>query len=33
VVGVVNLVLVIIATIRASEGKLYRYPVSLRLVS
>lgn len=26
------LVLVIIATIRASEGKLYRYPLTLRLI-
>lgn len=31
-VGIVNVVLVIIATIRASEGKWYRYPLSLRLV-
>lgn len=32
VVGIVNIVLVIIATIRASEGRFYRYPLSLRLV-
>lgn len=32
VVGIVTLVLVIIATIKASEGKLYKYPVNLRLI-
>jgi len=32
VVGILSLVLVVVATIRASEGKLYRYPVSIRLV-
>ena len=32
VVGLLSLVLVIVATIRASEGKLYRYPISIRLV-
>ena len=32
VVGLVALVLVIIATIRSSEGKIYRYPFSLRLI-
>ena len=31
-VGILSLVLVVVATIRASEGKLYRYPVSIRLV-
>lgn len=31
-VGIASLVFVIIATIRASEGKLYKYPVSLRLI-
>ncbi len=31
-VGVLALVLVIIATIRASEGKLYRYPVNIRFI-
>jgi uncharacterized Tic20 family protein len=30
--GIVALVLVIVATIRASEGKLYKYPFSLRLI-
>jgi hypothetical protein len=30
--GIVTLVLVIVATIRASEGKLYKYPFSIRLV-
>lgn len=32
IVGIVALVLVIVATIRASEGKLYRYPFSIRLI-
>ena len=32
VVGIVALVLVIVATIRASEGKLYKYPFALRLI-
>ena len=31
-VGPVVLILVIVATIRASEGKLYRYPFSIRLI-
>ena len=31
-VGIISLVFVIIATIRASEGKLYRYPFSIRLI-
>ena len=31
-VGIVALVLVIVATIRASEGKTYRYPLTIRLV-
>ena len=31
-VGVLALVLVIIATIRASEGKLYKYPVNIRFI-
>ena len=31
-VGIVALILVIIATIRASDGKLYRYPFTLRLI-
>lgn len=32
VVGLYSLVLVIIATIRASEGKLYKYPFSIRFI-
>jgi uncharacterized protein len=32
IVGICALVLVIIATIKASEGKLYKYPFSLRLI-
>lgn len=32
VVGFVVLVLVIVATIRASENKLYRYPFTIRLI-
>ena len=31
-VGVASLILVIIATIRASEGKLYKYPISIRFI-
>ena len=31
-VGIIDMVLVIVATIRASENKLYRYPFSIRLV-
>jgi uncharacterized Tic20 family protein len=30
--GIANLVLIIIATIRASENKLYRYPFSIRFI-
>jgi uncharacterized protein len=30
--GILDLILVIIATIRASEGKLYRYPFNFRLI-
>jgi len=30
--GLVQLVLVIIATIKTSEGKIYRYPINLRLI-
>ena len=30
--GIVTAVLVIVATIRASEGKLYKYPFSIRLL-
>jgi len=32
IVGIISLVLVIVATVRASEGKLYRYPFSIRLI-
>lgn len=32
VVGIADLVLVIVATVRASEGKLYKYPFALRLI-
>jgi len=32
VVGIVMLVLVIVATIKASENKLYRYPMTIRLI-
>lgn len=32
VVGIYAFVLVIIATIRASEGKLYRYPLTIRFI-
>lgn len=32
VLGIVVLVLVIVATIRASENKLYRYPLTMRLI-
>ncbi|MBN8785876.1 MAG: DUF4870 domain-containing protein [Terrimonas sp.] len=30
--GIIALVLVIVATIKASDGKLYRYPFTLRLI-
>ena len=32
VLGVLNVVLVIVATIKASENKIYRYPFNLRLI-
>ena len=32
IVGIVAVVFVIMATIKASEGKLYKYPFSLRLI-
>lgn len=32
VLGLLNLVMVIVATIRAADNELYRYPFSLRLV-
>lgn len=31
-VGIFSLIVVIIATIRASEGKLYRYPLTIRFI-
>lgn len=30
--GLVSLVLIVIATIRSSEGKIYRYPINIRLI-
>ena len=33
VVILVDLILVVIATIKASEGELYRYPVTIRFIS
>lgn len=32
IVGIAALVFVIMATIKASEGKLYKYPLSIRLI-
>jgi len=32
VIGVLNLVLVIVATIKASENRIYRYPFNMRLI-
>jgi uncharacterized Tic20 family protein len=32
ILHILNLVLVIVASIQASEGKLYRYPLALRLI-
>jgi len=32
VAGLLDLVLVVVATIRASENKLYRYPFNIRLI-
>jgi uncharacterized protein len=32
VLGIIILILVIVATIKASENKLYRYPLTLRLI-
>jgi uncharacterized Tic20 family protein len=31
-VGIINLILVIVATIKASENKMYRYPINFRLI-
>jgi uncharacterized Tic20 family protein len=33
ILHLLNLVLVIVASIQASEGKLYRYPLTIRLIS
>ena len=32
IIGLLALVLVVVATIKTSEGKLYRYPLALRLI-
>jgi uncharacterized Tic20 family protein len=32
VLGILELILVIIATIKTSENKIYRYPFNLRLI-
>lgn len=32
VIGILNTVLVIVAAVRASEGQVYRYPLSFRLI-
>ncbi|MET0298372.1 MAG: DUF4870 domain-containing protein, partial [Flavitalea sp.] len=32
-VGILNVVFAVIATIRASENRLYRYPFSIRIIS
>ena len=32
IVGILDVVLVIIATVKASENKIYRYPFNLRLI-
>jgi uncharacterized protein len=32
ILHILNLVLVIVASIQASEGKLYRYPITVRLI-
>ncbi|TKK69294.1 DUF4870 domain-containing protein [Ilyomonas limi] len=32
IVGILALVLIIVATIKASEGKLYKYPLNIRLI-
>ena len=32
IVGILALVLIIVATIKASEGKLYKYPFTIRLI-
>lgn len=30
--GIINVIIVIVATIKASENKIYRYPFSIRLI-
>jgi uncharacterized protein len=30
--GLVSLILIVVATIRSSEGKIYRYPINIRLI-
>jgi uncharacterized Tic20 family protein len=32
VIGIVNVILAVVATIKASENKLYRYPFNIRLI-
>src|SRR5258708_6489162 len=32
VVAILNTILVIVATVKASENKIYRYPISFRLI-
>lgn len=32
ILSIVNLILVVVATIKAGEGKLYRYPINFRLI-
>lgn len=32
IVGIIAMILVIVATIKANDGKLYRYPFTLRLI-
>ena len=32
ILHILNLVLVIVASIQAGEGKLYRYPITIRLI-
>jgi uncharacterized Tic20 family protein len=32
ILGIVNIVLVIVATIKASENRIYRYPFNMRLI-
>jgi uncharacterized Tic20 family protein len=32
ILSIVNLILVVVATIKAGEGKLYKYPINFRLI-